>query len=138
MGLSEQEKRMLAEIESALYAEDPKFGSTMSGKSMGLDNEGGARGFTPRVIAVLAVGLLLLVGGMAASQVSLWFLGISIVGFLAMFGAGVWALTGTSDGSASLSFGGSGKRGGVKKKQRGGPGAPGSMEERFRSRFEGR
>ena len=74
MGLSEQEQRMLAEIESALYAEDPKFGSAMSGKSMGLESGGTPRGFSPRVIAIIGVGLLLLIGGMALATTSLWFL----------------------------------------------------------------
>ena len=102
MALSEQEQRMLAEIESALYAEDPKFGSAMSGKSMGLDSGGTSRGFSPRVIAIIGVGLLLLIGGMALANISLWFVTLSVVGFLAMFGAGVWALTGTGVRAGAL------------------------------------
>ena len=110
MGLSEQEQRMLAEIESALYAEDPKFGSAMSGKSMGLDSGGTSRGFSPRVIAIIGVGLLLLIGGMALANISLWFVTLSVVGFLAMFGAGVWALTGSGDGAKLVSVGADGSR----------------------------
>ncbi|MDY0113432.1 MAG: DUF3040 domain-containing protein [Corynebacterium sp.] len=137
MGLSEQEQRMLAEIESALYAEDPKFGSAMSGKSMGLDSGGSPRGFSPRVIAIIGVGLVLLVGGMALAQTSLWFLAMSIVGFLAMFGAGVWALTGSGDGSKLVSVGADGSRAGkAKKPRRQSP--SGGMEDRFRGRFQGR
>ncbi|MGV3113859.1 DUF3040 domain-containing protein [Corynebacterium freneyi] len=138
MGLSEQEQRMLAEIESALYAEDPKFGSTMSGKSMGFEHGGAPRGFSPRVIAIIGVGLLLLVGGMALATTSLWFLALSIIGFLAMFGASVWALTGSGDGAPLVSVGAGGSRGsGAKKLRRQGP-AGGGMEDRFRGRFQGR
>ena len=36
MPLSEHEQRMLDQIESALYAEDPKFASTVRGKRMGM------------------------------------------------------------------------------------------------------
>ena len=128
---------MLAEIESALYAEDPKFGSAMSGKSMGLDSGGSPRGFSPRVIAIIGVGLVLLVGGMALAQTSLWFLAMSIVGFLARCGAGVWALTGSGDGSKLVSVGADGSRvGKAKKPRRQSP--SGGMEDRFRGRFQGR
>ncbi|WP_295625708.1 DUF3040 domain-containing protein [uncultured Corynebacterium sp.] len=138
MGLSEQEQRMLAEIESALYAEDPKFGSAMSGKSMGMSSEGSARGFSPRVIAIIGVGLLLLIGGMALAQTSLWFLALSIVGFLAMFGAGVWALTGSNEDPKLVAVGSKGDRGAKSKKpKRQGP-AGGGLEDRFRDRFQGR
>ncbi|MFD5867684.1 DUF3040 domain-containing protein [Corynebacterium sp. NPDC060344] len=137
MGLSEQEQRMLAEIESALYAEDPKFGSAMSGKSMGLESGGTPRGFSPRVIAIIGVGLLLLIGGMALSQTSLWFLALSIIGFLAMFGAGVWALTGSGKDPKLVSVGSDGARGGKAKKPRRPSSSGGGMEDRFRGRFQG-
>lgn len=138
MALSEQEQRMLAEIESALYAEDPKFGSAMSGKSMGLESGGTSRGFSPRVIAIIGVGLLLLIGGMALATTSLWFLALSIVGFLAMFGAGVWALTGSGDGSKLVSVGANGPKGTKAKKPRRQGSSGGGMEDRFRGRFQGR
>ena len=139
MGLSEQEQRMLAEIESALYAEDPKFGSAMSGKSMGLDSGGTSRGFSPRVIAIIGVGLLLLIGGMALANISLWFVTLSVVGFLAMFGAGVWALTGSGDGAKLGSVGADGSRSAAKsRKPRRQGSSGGSMEDRFRGRFQGR
>ena len=140
MGLSEQEQRMLAEIESALYAEDPKFGSAMSGKSMGLDSGGTSRGFSPRVIAIIGVGLLLLIGGMALANISLWFVTLSVVGFLAMFGAGVWALTGTGDKPGLVSVGSSAKGGGKsnKAKKPRKPRQSGGLEDRFRGRFEWR
>ncbi len=140
MALSEQEQRMLAEIESALYAEDPKFGSTMSGKAADLGGDRVPRGFSPRVIAIIAVGLALLIGGVAGAQMSLWFLILSVVGFLAMFGAGVWALTGTGDKPGLVSVGSSAKGGGKsnKAKKPRKPRQSGGLEDRFRGRFEGR
>ena len=135
MGLSEQEQRMLAEIESALYAEDPKFGSAMSGKSMGLDSGGTSRGFSPRVIAIIGVGLLLLIGGMALANISLWFVTLSVVGFLAMFGAGVWS----GDGAKLVFVGADGSRSSAKsRKPRRQGSSGGGMEDRFRGRFQGR
>ena len=40
------------------------------------------------------LGLVLLVGGVALSQQNLWFVTISVVGFLLMFGAAMWMLQG--------------------------------------------
>lgn len=140
MALSEQEQRMLDEIESALYAEDPKFGSAMSARAFG-DEGGSPRGFSIRTVALMVLGLVLLVGGMALSLTSLWFIGVSIVGFLVMFGAGVWAMTGSRNeglrGAARVAAGiPSGRRpGGTRRGQGGGNGGSGGMEERFRNRF---
>ena len=61
----------------------------------------------------------------------------ALVGFLAMFGAGVWALTGSGDGSKLVSVGADGSRAGkAKKPRRQSP--SGGMEDRFRGRFQGR
>nr|WP_120492269.1 DUF3040 domain-containing protein [Corynebacterium lactis] len=146
MGLSEQEQRMLDEIESALYAEDPKFGSTMSGRAFSLEGEGGPkRGFSLQVIALILLGLLMLLGGVALFTASAWFIALSVAGFVLMFGAGVWALTGHGEGgvgsraSASgvaRSRGGAFGAGGNAKGARSSRGS--SLESRFRGRFEGR
>ncbi|MEJ6020482.1 DUF3040 domain-containing protein [Corynebacterium sp. H113] len=140
MGLSEQEQRMLDEIESALYAEDPKFGSTMSGHVRSFDAPSAPRGFSLQVIALIGVGLVLLIGGVAGAMVNLWLISISVLGFLLMFGAGVWALMGQS-GSDSVSR--SAKLGGARKTKsgRGSSAARGdssNLESRFRDRFNGR
>ena len=62
MPLSEHEQRMLEQIESALYAEDPKFASSVRG--------GRLRSTSSRrrlqAAALFAVGLFLLVAGIAA------------------------------------------------------------------------
>ncbi|MBV7296231.1 DUF3040 domain-containing protein [Corynebacterium sp. TAE3-ERU12] len=133
MALSEQEQRMLDEIESALHAEDPKFSSTMSSSIFDERSGVATRGLNIQSLAIGVLGLALLLGGVALAQVNLWFLALSVVGFLAMFGAGVWAMTGSGDVKASAK-----KTQKVKSAPRrgnGGNSGPGSMESRFRGRF---
>ncbi|AZA13958.1 DUF3040 domain-containing protein [Corynebacterium choanae] len=88
MALSEHEQRALEEMERALIAEDPSFGSGFKEPSQS----------SPllhlRAIALGLVGLVLLIAGVALSQTSIWLLLLSVAGFLLMFGAGVWALRG--------------------------------------------
>ena len=142
MGLSEQEQRMLDEIESALYAEDPKFGSAMSAHAFDEDSRSGGRGVSVQVIALIIVGLMLLVGGVAAAMFSKWFLALSVVGFLLMFGSGVWAVTGKPSAGVPSSSRVSKvsrlqpRRGGKSPKRK--SGGESSFESRFRNRFEGR
>ena len=130
MSLSEQEQRALREIEQSLLADDPKFGSSVAGDhGFGAS---GTPGLTLRGIALAVLGLVLLIGGVALAQQSLWFIALSVVGFLVMFGAGLWMLRG----------GGGAPLGGSKRKPRRDGGGPGSatsrMEENFRRRFEER
>lgn len=87
MSLSEQEQRTLREIEESLLADDPKFGASVS-EPTSFGGSGGA--VTLRGIALVVVGLCMLVGGVALAQQSLWFIALSIAGFLVMFSAGVW------------------------------------------------
>ncbi|HEU4568823.1 MAG TPA: DUF3040 domain-containing protein [Marmoricola sp.] len=88
MPLSEEELRLLEQMERALSEEDPKFASTLRGHSL-------RRAAQRRVIlsaAAFVVGVGLLMAGVITS---LWVLGI--VGFLIMLGAatiGVTALRG--------------------------------------------
>lgn len=89
MSLSEQEQRALREIEQALMADDPKFG-----KAVASNNGLAGGGFTLRGIALFVLGLVLLVAGVALSQQTLWFVALGIIGFLVMFGSGVWMLRG--------------------------------------------
>ena len=65
MSLSEQEQRALREIEKSLLAEDPKFGASVSSDSSFVGS-GGA--ITLRGIALVVVGLVMLVGGVALAQ----------------------------------------------------------------------
>ena len=80
MPLSEHEQRLLEQMEQALYAEDPKFATTMRGQD--------ARSRARRKLIVgalgVAAGLALVVIGVAGSTV--W---VAVVGFVVMLlGAG--------------------------------------------------
>ena len=87
MPLSEHEQRLLEQIERALYAEDPKFASTVRGGRLRKPT----RRRRLQGVAVFVVGLVLLVVGVAVPQ--LWlassFPVSRVVGFLVMLGGAV-------------------------------------------------
>ncbi|WP_028477586.1 DUF3040 domain-containing protein [Nocardia sp. CNY236] len=135
MPLSEHEQRMLEQIESALYAEDPKFASSVRGGR--LRSTSSRRRF--QAAALFVLGLSLLVAGIAAPVKPGGFPIISLIGFIVMFGAGVLLLLGASKNvngndrpAGGASEGGSGGRG----RQRKSGGFSDRMEDRFRRRFE--
>jgi hypothetical protein len=78
--LSEHEQRLLEQMERALYAEDPKFATSMRSARGGA---GDRKRIVVGVIAVL-VGLGLLIAGVASK-----FVVVGVLGFLAMLG-GIW------------------------------------------------
>lgn len=133
MPLSDHEQRMLDQIESALYAEDPKFASSVRG--------GGFRAPTARRrlqgTALFVVGLAMLVSGVAFKATMIGtFPVLSVLGFVVMFAGVVYAVTGrplpgkadhgVSPPSASRS-----------RRAKGGGGSFTSrMEDRFRRRFD--
>ncbi|HSO02935.1 MAG TPA: DUF3040 domain-containing protein [Candidatus Limnocylindrales bacterium] len=80
MPLSEHEQRLLEQMERALYAEDPKFATSMRSARGGA---GDRRRVAIGVVGLL-VGLGLLVAGVAAKLVI-----VGVLGFLAMLG-GLW------------------------------------------------
>ena len=91
MPLSDHEQRMLDQIESALYAEDPKFASSVRG--------GGFRAPTARRrlqgAALFVIGLAMLVSGVAFKATMIGsFPILSVFGFIVMFGGVVFAITG--------------------------------------------
>lgn len=85
MPLSEHEQRVLAQMEQALYAEDPRLASTLkstaSATGHGLDRRRVAIGVLGAV-----VGLALVVLGVVSQMI--W---IGAVGFLLMVLGGAWA-----------------------------------------------
>lgn len=84
MPLSEEELRLLEQMERALVEEDPKFASTLRGTSM-------RRSARRRALAaglVFAVGVAVLMTGAITSQVV-----IGIVGFVVMLASATLALT---------------------------------------------
>jgi len=78
--LSENEQRLLDQIERALYAEDPKFASTVRTSDLKTHLLRRIR----RAAALLTVGLITLVVGVAASLVA-----VGVAGFVVMLVAGL-------------------------------------------------
>ncbi len=141
MPLSEHEQRMLDQIESALYAEDPKFASTVRGGRM----RAASSRRRLQAVALFVLGLVLLIAGVALPIKPGGFPVISLIGFIVMFGAGVLLLWGGGGKSKSgqSSRGGSTTQGETGRADRGKPrggrksgGFSSRMEDRFKKRFE--
>lgn len=84
MPLSEEELRLLEQMERALVAEDPKFASALRGNSM-------QRATRARMIGagvVFIVGIVLLMAGAVMQQT--W---LGIIGFVVMLGSATLGLT---------------------------------------------
>ncbi|GAS93332.1 transmembrane protein [Mycolicibacterium canariasense] len=133
MPLSDHEQRMLDQIESALYAEDPKFASSVRGGTLRAPS-------TRRRLqgaALFVIGLALLVSGVAFKATMIGsFPVLSVIGFVVMFGGVVFAVTGPRvagpvDKSAPSGGSARGKRG-----KSGGGSFTTRMEDRFRRRFD--
>ncbi|RVW05642.1 DUF3040 domain-containing protein [Rhodococcus xishaensis] len=139
MPLSEHEQRMLDQIESALYAEDPKFASTVRGGRMRAPSAKRRL----QAVALFVLGLVLLVAGVALDVRVGEFPIISLVGFVVMFGAGILFLLGGAKGHLAAVPDGDGtpseSGGSNPRKSQGGKKSGGfssRMEDRFRRRFE--
>ena len=136
MPLSEHEQRMLDQIESALYAEDPKFASSVRGA--------GFRAPTARRrlqgAALFLVGLAMLVCGVAFKATMIGnFPILSVIGFIVMFGGVVFAIVGPRLSAKWNHSGHPGPAPGPSRQRRakGGGGFTNRMEDRFRRRFDG-
>ncbi|HEY3996626.1 MAG TPA: DUF3040 domain-containing protein [Mycobacterium sp.] len=132
MPLSDHEQRMLDQIESALYAEDPKFASSVRG--------GGLRAPTARRrlqgAALFLIGLAMLVSGVAFKATMIGnFPILSVFGFIVMFGGVVFAITGPRLSSRADP---SGTTPGAVRQRRNKSGGSftSRMEDRFRRRFD--
>ena len=125
MPLSEHEQRLLDQIERALYAEDPKFVSTVRGGRLRKPT----RRRRLQGVAVFALGLVLLILGLAvrALYIAGSFPIVSVIGFLVMLAGAVMAVTSVGAKSQQAPA----KRGEQDKSR-----FTGRMEERFRRRFE--
>lgn len=84
MPLSEHERKLLDQMERALYAEDPSFATQMKGHGRGSATK--TRLIAGIVIAVL--GLAVVVLGVSAASIPL-----GVVGFLVMVAGVAWAAT---------------------------------------------
>jgi hypothetical protein len=81
--LSEEELRLLEQMEQALAQEDPKFVSTLRGSSL----ERVARMRTIAAAVVFVVGIVMLMGGAVAQQI--W---LGVLGFVVMVGSATLGL----------------------------------------------
>jgi len=126
MPLSEHEQRLLDQIERALYAEDPKFASTVRGARLRRPSR---RRRLYGIVAFL-VGVALLVFGVIVPLKLASIPIVSVLGFLVMFVGALLTLTTLTKGGASAE--GAGQSGGTPHRS----GFAQRMEDRFRKRFE--
>ncbi|MGV0992472.1 MAG: DUF3040 domain-containing protein [Mycobacterium sp.] len=132
MPLSDHEQRMLDQIESALYAEDPKFASSVRGGHMR----------TPSTrrrlqgVGLFVLGLAMLVAGVAikATMVA-GFPALSVLGFVVMFAGVVFAISGPPAAGARDRNDAPGRTR-ARRGASGGGSFTNRMEDRFRRRFD--
>ncbi|WP_226344939.1 DUF3040 domain-containing protein [Agilicoccus flavus] len=132
MPLSENEQKLLEQMERALYAEDPRFASQMKGSRM---TSASKRRIVVGSCAVLA-GLGLVIGGVAAELVAL-----GVVGFVVMVAGVAWAVTPARQSGGPASVGPDGTTSRPRRSKRGSStkGAKGAASsESFTQRMEGR
>lgn len=84
MPLSEHEQRLLDQIERALYAEDPKFASTVRSTDLRTHMRRRLR----RAGVVLVLGFVLLLGGAVTQRIA-----VGVIGFVVMLCALLLALS---------------------------------------------
>lgn len=124
---------MLDQIESALYAEDPKFASSVRGGTLRAPS-------TRRRLqgaALFVIGLAMLVSGVAFKATMIGsFPILSVIGFIVMFGGVVFAITGPRVGVPGERPAGDGGSVGRQKRAKGGGSFTSRMEDRFRRRFD--
>ena len=132
MPLSDHEQRMLDQIESALYAEDPKFASSVRGGTLRAPS-------TRRRLqgaALFVLGLAMLVSGVAFKATMIGnFPILSVIGFIVMFAGVIFAITGPRTGKGERV-----QNDITAQRQKKAKGSGGSftsrMEDRFRRRFD--
>ncbi|HEX4698455.1 MAG TPA: DUF3040 domain-containing protein [Actinomycetes bacterium] len=96
MPLSEHEQRLLEQMERALYAEDPKFASSLRGKDP-------RSNFRRRVLLAgfgFVIGVVLLMTGLVAQIII-----VSVLGFLLMLASAFFAVTSYRAVSAAAQLG---------------------------------
>lgn len=132
MPLSEHEQRMLEQIESALYAEDPKFAHAVRSTNPQVH-------YKRRIVKAafgFVVGVCALMAGLVINEGTVT-IAISVTGFLLMVVCCVWALTSwkrmTGIGTETAARSGGGGRQARPAKA----GFMERMEERWRRRTEG-
>lgn len=134
MPLSDHEQRMLDQIESALYAEDPKFASSVRGGHLRAPS---ARRRLQGA-GLFLVGLAMLVSGVAVKATMIGgFPVLSVIGFVVMFAGVVFAVTGPPAApGATREKGAPGRPGPRRSGKTAGGSFTSRMEDRFRRRFD--
>lgn len=136
MPLSEHEQRVLEQMEQALYAEDPRFATSLVGKSEARARR--RRAALGLLIAIAGLGLVVI----AVTSQQIWVGGL---GFAAMVFGGVWAMTsprtkgatlGTVDSEGNVTL--RPKSAGSSGKQTSGKGPKSGLMDRFEERWEKR
>ena len=134
MPLSEHEQRMLEQIESALYAEDPKFAHAVRSTNPQVH-------YKRRIVKAafgFVVGVCTLMAGLVINAGTVT-IAVSVTGFLLMVVCCVWALTSwkrmAGIGEESAAPQGGGRRADPAKPAK--AGFMERMEERWRRRSEG-
>ena len=130
MPLSDHEQRLLEQIERALYAEDPKFASTVSSTDLRTH----ARRRVRRALVLLVLGMVALLAGVMIPNIAL-----GVAGFCIMLGSAGFAASQYKRlaGRPDLRVAGSERGPAPRRKQRRGSLLQ-RMEERFRRRFDDR
>ena len=132
MPLSEHEQRLLEQMERALYAEDPKFATSLrSGPSARA-----SRGRAAMGVLILIVGVAMLMGGVIVPLIAL-----GVAGFVVMVVGATLAYSGlrarpaseTADTETAAPSDQSAQQGRAAKQQQGG-GLMDRLEERWRRR----
>ncbi|PPK67521.1 DUF3040 domain-containing protein [Actinokineospora auranticolor] len=133
MPLSEHEQRLLDQIERALYAEDPKFASTVRGARLRKPS----RRRRLQGIALFVLGVALLVLGVMLPFKPAGIPVVSLLGFLVMFVGALLTLTALRQGGSETESGqeSAGGGGGAAAHHRRGSFSQ-RMEERFKKRFD--
>jgi len=126
--LSDHEQRLLEQIERALYAEDPKFASTVSSTDLRTH----ARRRVRRALVLLVLGMVALLAGVMVPSIP-----VGVAGFCIMLAAAGFAVSQYKRmaGRPDLRVAGSDRS--ARRKPRRVPLLQ-RMEERFRRRFDDR
>ncbi|MCB0914753.1 MAG: DUF3040 domain-containing protein [Actinobacteria bacterium] len=132
MPLSEHEQRLLEQMERALYAEDPKFASTLRQPVI----RQGSRKRMVLGVVVAALGLGLLLAGVAIKQPI-----VGVLGFVVMLGGAILAFTGGGAKTDAAPAGATSPAAAPAPNKRGRSTESGGfmdkMEDRWRHRHEG-
>ena len=130
MPLSEHEQRLLEQMEKALYAEDPKFATSLRSTRSARASRGRA---ALGVLAMLA-GMGLLLAGVATTVIALGVLGfvVMLIGCVIVYSA-FQSRGPVAEGSAEE---GAAPAGGTAPPPSSGPGFMDRMEDRWRKRHE--